>query len=176
MDAPAMVSFVTRNREHLAPYEPLRDAEYFTERFWAAHLQRSLARVEAGHDLPFILLDRDTPRSAIVGRCTFSEIVRGSFQAAYLGYSLDASHVGRGLMQEALSAAIAYAFDVLNLHRIMANHVPTNARSAQLLQRLGFQHEGVAKAYLRLAGEWRDHVLTALTNPRWRSGPPEDAP
>ncbi len=60
---------------------------------------------------------------------------------------------------------IRYAFEDLRLHRIMANYVPHNQRSAHLLRRLGFVQEGYAKEYLKIAGRWQDHVLTALTNP-----------
>jgi [ribosomal protein S5]-alanine N-acetyltransferase len=67
-------------------------------------------------------------------------------------------------MFEALTAAIAFAFDVLRLHRIMANYIPGNERSGKLLRRLGFNMEGYARDYLLIDGEWRDHILTALTN------------
>jgi ribosomal-protein-alanine N-acetyltransferase len=52
----------------------------------------------------------------------------------------------------------------------MANHVPRNERSARLLERLGFEREGFAKAYLHLDGRWQDHVLTSLTSDRWGAG------
>jgi ribosomal-protein-alanine N-acetyltransferase len=69
-------------------------------------------------------------------------------------------------MQEALTGAIAYVFDELRLHRIMANYMPINERSGRLLRRLGFVVEGYARDYLFIAGGWRDHVLTALVNPK----------
>jgi ribosomal-protein-alanine N-acetyltransferase len=67
-------------------------------------------------------------------------------------------------MSEALRATIAHVFGTLKLHRIMANHLPENTRSAALLKKLGFAVEGYARDYLFIAGAWRDHVLTALTN------------
>lgn len=70
-------------------------------------------------------------------------------------------------MTEALTAAIAYMFKEKNLHRIMANYVPSNRRSKRVLEKLGFQHEGVAKDYLFLGGSWKDHVLSSLANPAW---------
>jgi Acetyltransferases, including N-acetylases of ribosomal proteins len=73
-------------------------------------------------------------------------------------------------MAEALQSVLGFAFGSLELHRVMANHVPGNERSARLLERLGFEREGYAKAYLHLDGRWQDHVLTALTNDRWGIG------
>jgi ribosomal-protein-alanine N-acetyltransferase len=60
-------------------------------------------------------------------------------------------------------------FDTQNLHRIMANYIPGNERSARLLERLGFEREGYAKAYLNIAGRWQDHVMTALVNSRFET-------
>jgi ribosomal-protein-alanine N-acetyltransferase len=101
----------------------------------------------------------------VLGTVNFTQIFRGAFQACYLGYSLDHRLEGRGLMHEAVGAAIRHVFDVLKLHRIMVNYVPSNERSATLARRLGFVPEGIARDYLYIDGAWRDHVLTALTNP-----------
>jgi ribosomal-protein-alanine N-acetyltransferase len=48
----------------------------------------------------------------------------------------------------------------------MANYRPENTRSAGLPQRPGFEHEGRARAYLKIDGSWADHVLTSLPNPQ----------
>ncbi len=110
----------------------------------------------------FAVLDRDGQQ--MIGACNFSGIIRGAFQACYLGYHIDQSHQGQGLMHEALQAGIRYMFETMNLHRIMANYIPDNERSARLLERLGFEREGYAKAYLNIGGRWQDHVLTALVS------------
>lgn len=70
-------------------------------------------------------------------------------------------------MARAVARVVAHAFDALGMHRVMANYVPDNARSARLLERLGFEKEGIAKKYLFIAGEWRDHVLTSRVNEAW---------
>ena len=93
---------------------------------------------------------------------------RGPFQACSLGYAVAERFEGQGLMREALEAAIQFVFNELSFHRIMANHLPENFRSAGLLNRLGFKTEGLAPDYLHVGGQWRDHVLTALTHSNWR--------
>jgi ribosomal-protein-alanine N-acetyltransferase len=70
-------------------------------------------------------------------------------------------------MTRAVAVVVEHAFEALGLHRVMANYLPENTRSARLLQRLGFETEGVARRYLLIAGEWRDHVLTARVNDAW---------
>jgi ribosomal-protein-alanine N-acetyltransferase len=99
--------------------------------------------------------------------CNLSNIVRGTFEACHLGYSVDASHQGQGVMREVIVGVLDHAFGPIGLHRVMANHLPENARSAALLQSLGFEREGLARRYLKIADEWRDHVLTAMTAEDW---------
>jgi ribosomal-protein-alanine N-acetyltransferase len=71
-------------------------------------------------------------------------------------------------MFEALEASIKYVFEELGIHRIMANYMPINARSAKLLYRLGFIIEGYAKNYLLINDQWEDHILTALSIEQWQ--------
>jgi ribosomal-protein-alanine N-acetyltransferase len=115
-----------------------------------------------GVSVHFIATDRET--GAVVAGCNFTNIVRGIFQACHLGYSVDHAWQGKGLMFEVAQAGIAYMFDNQGLHRIMANHMPANVRSEKLLRRLGFEREGFARAYLKINGQWQDHVLNALVN------------
>lgn len=167
-DASRMLEYVTDNREQLAPWEPLRPDEYFTREFWVDRLSSAVEEYDSRRSLWLVLLDRAHPLGPFIGQVNFSNITYGAFQAAHLGYSLDQRATGKGLMTEALTAAIKYVFEELNLHRVMANYMPGNEKSAKLLLRLGFKVEGHARDYLRLAGDWRDHTLTALVNESWR--------
>lgn len=155
--------FYARNQRHLAPWSPIRTTEYFSSEQIRRRLEIQASAYEAGLAMHFALLTPDGQQ--MIGACNFSGIIRGAFQACYLGYHIDHAHQGQGLMQEGLEAGIGYMFDTQNLHRIMANYMPGNERSARLLERLGFEREGYAKAYLNIAGRWQDHVLTALVNP-----------
>lgn len=65
-------------------------------------------------------------------------------------------------MYQALEKIIPYVIEAFDLHRVMANYIPGNEKSAKLLNRLGFEKEGYAKKYLKLGGYWQDHILTAL--------------
>lgn len=167
-DAEAVARFVTDNREHFARWDPVREDEYFTAAYWKRLIAANLEFIRAGTHLQFIVGEQGGENHDVVGQISLSGITRGVFQAGYLGYGLDHRHVGKGYMSEALQAVIDYCFTEMNLHRIMANYMPGNARSQRLLERLGFEREGFARDYLYLAGGWQDHVLTSITNPGWR--------
>jgi [ribosomal protein S5]-alanine N-acetyltransferase len=158
-DAPSLLDYRIRNRTHLAPWEPARDATYHTLAGCVVAIAEAdeAARLDRGYLL--LMLSPDERR--VLGTVRFANLVRGAFQACHLGYGLDASLQGRGLMREALDVALNWAFGELDLHRIMANYMPRNQRSAALLHALGFQREGYAPKYLKIAGKWEDHVLTA---------------
>ena len=168
--APLLLRYFEENREHLAEWSPPTPDGYYTESYWRDRLERARAEFEQDKSMQLVFFEQEQAMSRVVGVCNFSAFIRGAFHACYLGYSIDYRDEGRGLMREALSAAIEYAFDVLRLHRIMANYVPTNERSGRLLRKLGFTVEGYARDYLFINGEWRDHVLTSLTNPRTQPG------
>jgi ribosomal-protein-alanine N-acetyltransferase len=101
----------------------------------------------------------------VIGTANLTEIARGPSQRCQLGFGLDASFTGQGLMGEALEALLNFAFGDLRLMKVNAGHLPDNTRSAALLQRLGFVREGVARNEVCINGQWRDHVLTARLNP-----------
>jgi len=108
------------------------------------------------------LIAREVATNNVVGVVNISEIVAGAFQSAYLGYYGTLSFSRRGMMTEALRAAIDYAFGDLGLHRLEANIQPGNIASIALVRRLGFRKEGFSPGYLRINGEWRDHERWAL--------------
>ncbi|HEX8847013.1 MAG TPA: GNAT family N-acetyltransferase [Pyrinomonadaceae bacterium] len=162
--APRLLRFEEENREHLGPWSPPTPPDFYTEAYWVRRLKSAREEFVRGQSMRLVLFGRDDPSGPVLGQCNFSNIIRGPFQACYLGYKLDYRAVGRGLMHEALTAAIACAFERLKLHRIMANYVPTNERSGRLLRRLGFVVEGYARDYLLISDRWQDHIMTALVN------------
>ena len=100
---------------------------------------------------------------AIVGVFTISQIVRGAFQSAYLGYYANQRHAGQGLMREAMEQVLDHAFGPLALHRLEANIQPGNQPSIALARGAGFRLEGFSPRYLLIGGQWRDHERFAIT-------------
>jgi len=155
------VELVTANLASIALHEPwvspCRDLVSF---------QGYLSRCDGDRSIGFIARERESSR--IVGVVNLSEIVRGYFQSAYMGYYAVAGMNGRGLMGEAVSLAVTYAFRELGLHRVEANIQPRNEPSRALVKRLGFRQEGYSPRYLKIGGEWRDHERWAILSEEWR--------
>lgn len=167
----AMARFLDTNfATHLARWSPPVEPGFFTDSFWRERLALCVEEYEAGRAVRFVLRLREDESGEIIGTCNYTNIVRGAFHACHLGYQIGRAQEGHGYMTEALRAANAFMFDTMRLHRIMANYRPENVRSARVLERLGFVREGLARDYLFIDGEWRDHVLTSLTNPRFERG------
>ena len=163
-DSVKLQTFDERNIAHMSPW---RSAAGEPQKNHQAQLMQWKQEFKEGQSIRFLLFLKENPEGAIIGFCNFSQIFRGPFQACYLGYHIDASFEGKGFMSEALTKAIEYMFEQQKLHRIMANYIPSNQRSARLLQKLGFVVEGHAKKYLLINGQWEDHILTSLTNENW---------
>lgn len=107
---------------------------------------------------------------AIVGVANLSEIVRGLFQSAYLGFYSHSAYAGRGLMREGLLLLLRHAFRQMKLHRIEASVQPENGRSLGLIRALGFRREGFSPKYLKIGGRWRDHERWAILAEEYKTG------
>lgn len=165
--AAAYVQFNRENDVHLAPWNGPMAERAFDEDAVRQDLERQVAAFHDDRRYSFTIFSNNAGvGSTPLGYINFSEVVRGAFQACYMGYALAKRAERQGYMVEAARSALEYMFGVARLHRIMANYQPRNERSAAVLRRLGFTIEGTAKDYLYIGGAWRDHILTSLHNPR----------
>lgn len=162
---PAVADYLARNRAHFAPWDPPAPAEFFTAEGQTERVLQGVAAFARGEAFRYWLMLADEPER-VIGSIHFSQVARGAFQNAALGYALDAAAQGQGLMHEALQAGIAEMFSPrVNLHRLQAAWQPSNLRSGTVLERLGFVQEGLAQRYLFIHGAWRDHCISARLNP-----------
>lgn len=154
-DAEGLAEAYRDNREHLAPWEPARDAAFLTGTGQAEQITGKLAGLAAGTDVAWVLVCEE----GIVGTIALTGIVRGPFLSAHVGYWVDSRLQGRGIGSAALHGVLQHARDELGLHRVQASVLPRNAASRAILDRTGFTLIGAAPSYLRIAGTWQDHLL-----------------
>ncbi|WP_394823750.1 GNAT family N-acetyltransferase [Pendulispora albinea] len=176
-DVSALLRASRRNQDYLRPWSPAPPAgqTHPTLTSAANEIARDRTLWKLGTNCAFFVFpaQEETPR--IIGRIALSNIARRVFQNAYLGYWMDRGLQGRGLMSEAVDAVVDFAFGPLGLHRVQAAVMPRNPGSMRVLEKCGFRREGYAVRYLKIAGNWEDHVLFALTREE-RSDGADEAP
>jgi len=159
-DYPAWAELRTASRDFLVPWEPLWAPDELSRASFRRRIRHYLRDMR--EDMGYALFVYDTQTTALVGGITLCNVRRGVTQSCTLGYWVGAAHAGQGYMTAAVRAVVPFVFDSLELHRLEAACLPTNTPSMRLLERVGFQREGLARRYLRINGDWRDHVLFAL--------------
>lgn len=107
--------------------------------------------------------------SSLIGEITLSNVVRGAFQNAHVGYWIDRDHAGHGYTPEALVVVARFAFEDIGLHRLQVSIVPRNLPSRRVVEKLDLRCEGLAERYLEINGVWEDHLRYAITVEEWHS-------
>lgn len=151
------------SREFLTPWEPTWAVDELTRAAFRRRLQRYKQAERAGTGMMYFVFDRRT--NDLVGGCQLSNVRQGVAQsAASLGYWMGKAHAGKGLMTDAVITLVRHAFDRMGFHRIEAACLPTNSASRRVLTKAGFSAEGTARKYLKINGDWQDHLLFAIVD------------
>ena len=156
-DAPAMLDI-------------LSDEE--TVRYWGRPMMTELAQAESytrenlrwmedGHCLYWSLEEKASKR--MIGTCTLFRLDIDN-RRGEIGYLLNREYWQQGLMSEALECVIAYAFGELKLHRLEADTDPDNIASIRILERFGFQREGLFRDRWLINGRWCDSLMLGLVS------------
>jgi [ribosomal protein S5]-alanine N-acetyltransferase len=147
----------SESAEFLKPWEPDWQPEELTTISFRQRIRhyRELRLGDTGYPF-FVFASHD---DSLLGATTLHHLKRGVSQSATLGYWVGAVHARQNVMTRALAALLPYAHGELRLHRVEAACLPRNEASIRLLEKSGFEREGYAKSYLKIAGIWEDHIL-----------------
>lgn len=150
------------SQQHLQPWEPQWANDELSRAAFRRRLRVYARDVAEDHGYAFFLFRH--PDQTLLGGVTLSNVRRGVAQTASMGYWIGAGYSGRGYMTEAVRTMVRFSFEHLRLHRIEAACLPHNLASTRVLQKCGFHREGYAHRYLKINGQWQDHVLFGLTD------------
>jgi ribosomal-protein-alanine N-acetyltransferase len=170
-DFKAWIALRAASSAFLVPWEPTWARDALTRR---AFLRRLRAHaIHSGADTGYTFFVFRAEDDALLGGISLNNVRRGVAHSCSIGYWIGEAHARQGYMTEALGVLLPFAFDRLRLHRIEAACLPNNNPSKALLLKVGFREEGFARRYLRIDGEWRDHVLFGMlaADPRPVSAP-----
>jgi len=148
-----------RSRDFLTPWEPVWPANDLTRTAFRSRIRQYWRDIDEDVAYPYFIFDNEG--EVLVGALTLSNVRRGVAQTGTLGYWIGLPFARQGYMTSAVRLTLEFSFRHLGLHRVEASCLPHNRASIRLLEKCGFEREGLARGYLKIAGEWRDHLLFA---------------
>lgn len=151
------------SRAFLTPWEPSWAPDELTLRAFRARLRHWEADAENGTAHTFFIEERAS--GTLVGGISIINIRHGAADSGEIGYWMGQRYAGKGYMTEAIGLLTPWCFSTLGLHRIVAACIPDNRRSRRVLEKAGFEREGLVRSYLRIDGVRRDHLLYSLIAP-----------
>lgn len=146
------------SRAYLQPWEPRWPEDDLGRAAFRRRLSLYQREMELGHSWPYFVF----VEGRLVGGVTLSNLRRGVAETGTLGYWIGQPYAGRGHATAGVRAVSRHAFEGLRLHRLEAACLPANIASRRVLEKTGFRKEGEARAYLKINGEWADHLLFGL--------------
>jgi ribosomal-protein-alanine N-acetyltransferase len=164
-DAHDLLALRLRNREFFTPFEPLPDRRHFTLEGQLEEIDQALEDARMDRRYAFGIFT--SVGDEVAGRIALSNVARGAWQNATVGYYVGQAWANRGYATEALQLVLRFAFVDASLHRVQAGVLPENVASARVLEKAGFRREGVSLRYLKINGAWRDHLMFAVTVEEW---------
>jgi [ribosomal protein S5]-alanine N-acetyltransferase len=162
-DATDLLQLEKNNREFFQTYTMKRSPDYYTIDFQKDLINQKIEMAKKDSDYNFGIFKIDNDE--LIGTIGLFRIFRGSIQGAIVGYSLNKNHNGKGYTTDAVKLVVDYAFTTLKLHRIEAGVMPRNIGSIRVLEKAGFEKEGISKSNVKINGKWEDHQILAIINP-----------
>lgn len=140
------------------------NSESETREFMRRSIDLSKERPRRTYELAMVLKEEDR----VIGGSGIS-IHDPRNKSALLGYVLNRSYWGRGLVTEAAKRLLTLGFEELGLHRVCATCDSENFGSQRVLEKSGMRKEGHFKQDMLIKGRWRDSFLYAILEDEWRS-------
>lgn len=159
-DAESLLDLQLRNREFFQKTSPTFEDDYYTLDEKRKYISNSIKQRENEREHSFGIFLKDNGK--LIGTINLFSIIRGPLQKCMIGYSLDKQYNGKGYTTEAVSLLVEFAFSELKLHRIEAGVKPDNIGSMRVLEKAGFQKEGIERKGVKINGQWEDHQIFAI--------------
>ncbi|MGE7843330.1 GNAT family N-acetyltransferase [Lysinibacillus sp. NPDC093712] len=162
-DAQSLMGLVSRNKYFWSTYEPLQRPEYYTVDAQYKKIQESLYLMNSKREYTFGIYELGT--NNLIGHISLYAIKRLPYSSAFVGYAMDEIYVGKGIVTEAVDLVVQFAFEQIGLHRVEAYVSTENNASIRVLEKSGFQREGLLRKLLYINGQWVDHYMYARLEP-----------
>jgi len=158
--ASMILLFCDKSKEIFEQYEIDKPLNFYTLAFQKKLIEAEYDGFLHGTYVRFYMFDRRFP-DKIIGTISFSDMKRTAFFSCQIGYKIDPDYINQGYGFKMLSNSIRIMENECNMHRIGAYILPDNQPSIKLVEKVGFQLEGIAKSYVLMNGKWIDHLSYA---------------
>lgn len=158
-DAPALLAI--RNSGYVLRFNPMEPTTL-------ERIQKQVAEDAASGKA--LYLEEKATGQCIGGIWLGEDSLRFGVEALDFSYFLSQQSAGKGLMTEALGAALTYAFQTLGAQIVSARVFVGNQGSARVLEKLGFSQEGTLRRAVKdPRGQIHDDMLFSLLREEWEN-------
>ncbi|MGN4127454.1 GNAT family N-acetyltransferase [Lysinibacillus sphaericus] len=161
-DAQNLSGLVSRNKYFWSTYEPLQRPEYYTVDAQYKKILESLYLMDSKREFSFGIYEQGT--NNLIGHIALYAVKRLPYSSAFVGYAMDEIYIGKGIVTEAVDLVVRFAFEQIGLHRVEAYVSTQNNASIRVLEKSGFQREGLLRQLLYINGQWVDHYMYACVD------------
>lgn len=159
-DAPALLDLMQRNRAYFEPFTITRPESFYTLEEQSARIRVWTEDRAADKSYNFGIFFKENDE--LIGEMSLFHASREPAHKCMMGYCLDHAYQGKGIMSHAARLALEFAFTEAGFHRVEAGVMPHNIGSIRVLEKAGFQREGLARKNVKINGVWQDHVMFAI--------------
>lgn len=156
-EAARTLQFYDKNKSSFDCYEIEKPSAFYTIDFQKKLLKAEYDNFLRGTGIRYFLSDERFPDD-IIGCVSFFDIKHGDFEHCVTGYKIDEEYRRLGYGTKMLALATYIITHDFGMHRVEAYIMPSNKPSVRLAENCGYKPEGIAKGYVRLNGEWTDHL------------------
>ena len=157
-----------KSRSFLEPWEPLWPTGRLTKSYYHRRINNYYKKQRAGLGVYYHIFLKESDE--LIGGINILHIARGAMQNASLGYWVGQEFHSNGFMTEAVQTILPFAYETLGLHRIQVAIIPHNIASHRVVQKCRFFEERIARNYIKIHGQWEDHMIYSMTKEEWLAG------
>lgn len=159
--APEVLQFLEQNRNIFEPVEAPKPIGFYTLNYQRESLRAEGQAFLQNRYIRYYVFCKNLP-DRIIGTVSFSSMIPFPYDSAVVGYKFDPAFQHKGYATEAITCACHALFSESNVHRIEAYVLPDNIPSQNLLERIGFEFEGISRSVINIHGSYKDHQRYAL--------------
>jgi ribosomal-protein-serine acetyltransferase len=160
-DTEELTKLIDRNRPYLRQWLPWLDSStgiHDTARF----IGRSLEQAEDDNGYTFGIVCKGL-LAGVIGQHYLDSLNRRT----EIGYWLDASHQGGGIVTRSTARLTDYSFSDQDCNRVILHCAAGNAKSRAVAERLGFTQEGILRESEWLYNHYVDLVVYSMLKSQW---------